>query len=389
MRTAEEGPFAAGDEVMGKAGLTLTRVTKHFGGELAVDDVSFEAPSGGFCVLLGPSGCGKSTVLRLVAGLERPDAGEIALDGRRLDDLAPRDRDVAMVFQSYALYPHLSVRENIAFGLRVRRVPRPEIAARVAEVARLLGIDRLLERKPAALSGGERQRVAMGRAIARKPALFLFDEPLSNLDANLRVEMRAELAALHRRLGVTTLYVTHDQAEAMTMAERLVVLRDGRVLQAGAPAEVYARPADAFVARFVGNPGMNLFQGRLAADGGAFEHRAFRAPLVPPVADLAGREVIAGLRPEDLAPASGERASEERGSGEREAAIPVRARGVEHLGATRFLHAAVEGEGAPVISAWRGPDPAPGAPLRLAFDPARLALFDAAGRARARPGRSV
>jgi ABC-type sugar transport system ATPase subunit len=239
--------------------LALRELTKSFDGRAPVlERVSLEALDGEFLVLLGPSGCGKTTVLRCIAGLEQPTAGDILIHGVRVNDLPPRDRDVAMVFQNYALYPHLTVRENIAFPLRMRGAPKAEVAREVEAAAAVLGLGALLERRPGQLSGGERQRAALGRAIVRRPRVFLFDEPLSNLDAKLRAEMRAELIALHRRLGATMVYVTHDQVEAMTMGQRIAVLRAGRLQQVGTPREVYARPANTFVAAFIGAPGMNL-----------------------------------------------------------------------------------------------------------------------------------
>ena len=243
--------------------VALRHLTKSFGAQApALDDLTLEVERGEFLVLLGPSGCGKTTVLRCIAGLEEPTAGDIEIAGLRVNDLPPRDRDVAMVFQNYALYPHMSVRENIGFPLRMRRMPKPEIARRVGAAAEALGLLALLDRRPGQLSGGERQRAALGRAIVRQPAVFLFDEPLSNLDAKLRSEMRAELIGLHRRLDATMLYVTHDQVEAMTMGRRIAVLRAGRLQQVGSPTEIYARPANSFVAAFIGTPGMNLLEGR-------------------------------------------------------------------------------------------------------------------------------
>ena len=241
------------------ATIEIDHVTKVFGSDVvAVDDVTLTIQDGEFLVLVGPSGCGKSTLLRMLAGLEEVTAGTIRIDGVDVTDLAPRHRDIAMVFQNYALYPHMSVRENLGYGLKVRRAPKAESRQRVAEVAELLGLEELLDRRPAQLSGGQRQRVAMGRAIVRQPRAFLMDEPLSNLDAKLRVGMRASLAQLHARLGVTTVYVTHDQTEAMTLGERVAVLRDGAVVQVDRPQELYAHPRDVFVAAFIGAPSMNL-----------------------------------------------------------------------------------------------------------------------------------
>jgi multiple sugar transport system ATP-binding protein len=281
------------------AEIELRNVTKTFPGDVvAIDDVSLRIPDGEFIALVGPSGCGKSTLLRSIAGLEEVTSGEIAIGGRDVTDLAPRHRDIAMVFQSYALYPHMSVRQNLGYGLKVRRTPKAEIRKRVDEIADLLGLADLLERKPAQLSGGQRQRVAMGRAIAREPQAFLMDEPLSNLDAKLRVGMRASLAQLHQRLGVTTVYVTHDQVEAMTLGQRVAVMKDGRILQVDAPQTLYERPRDLFVAGFIGSPAMNLVDA--AVDGGEVVFGQFRIPLDlsrRPAAPSSGR-VIVGIRPE-------------------------------------------------------------------------------------------
>jgi len=240
------------------AGVSLRNVLKSYGELQVIHGVSMEIADGEFIVILGPSGCGKSTLLRMVAGLEVISGGQIAIGGRVVNELEPKDRDIAMVFQNYALYPHMSVYENMAYGLRIRGLPKSEIDARVQKAAGILELGQYLERKPRALSGGQRQRVAMGRAIVREPQVFLFDEPLSNLDAKLRVQMRGELQALHRRLGTTSLFVTHDQVEAMTLAQRMIVMNAGRAEQIGAPLEVYARPATTFVASFIGSPPMNL-----------------------------------------------------------------------------------------------------------------------------------
>ena len=248
------------------AAIRLDQVRKTFGAVTAVDDVSLEIADGEFLVLVGPSGCGKSTLLRMIAGLEDVTGGEIWIGDRDVTDLAPRSRDIAMVFQTYALYPHMTVRQNMGYGLKARRTPKPEIARRVADVAELLGLNDLLERRPAQLSGGQRQRVAMGRAIVRQPQAFLLDEPLSNLDAKLRVGMRASLAQLHQRLGVTTVYVTHDQTEAMTLGQRVAVMRDGHILQCDRPQVLYRRPNNLFIAAFIGSPAMNLVAGTVDGD---------------------------------------------------------------------------------------------------------------------------
>ena len=281
------------------AEIVLDRLAKTYaGGVVAVDDVSLEIADGEFLVLVGPSGCGKTTLLRMIAGLEEVSGGEIAIDGADVTDLAPRRRDIAMVFQSYALYPHMSVRQNLAYGLKVRRTPKAEVDRRVGEVAKLLGLSELLDRRPGQLSGGQRQRVAMGRAIAREPKAFLMDEPLSNLDAKLRVGMRASLQQLHSRLGVTTVYVTHDQIEAMTLGQRVAVMRDGRILQADEPQKLYAEPRDLFVAAFIGSPAMNLVEATI--DGDDVLLGQFRIPLASgrrPLRDTGGR-VVLGIRPE-------------------------------------------------------------------------------------------
>jgi multiple sugar transport system ATP-binding protein len=291
------------------ATLTLENITKRYGSgsadTAAVDDVGFEVTDGELLVLVGPSGCGKSTLLKLIAGLDDVTAGEICIDGHRVNELGPRERDIAMVFQSYALYPHLTVRKNIAYPLRVARVERREAARRVDETAELLQLTDLLDRRPAELSGGQRQRVAMGRAIVRRPRVFLMDEPLSNLDARLRVQMRAEIANLQRELGITTVYVTHDQVEAMTMGSRVAVLLDGRLQQLATPRHLYDHPADRFVAGFIGSPPMNLLEATVVAtddglgvevDGQRLTLAADRSPVVP----SPGEEVTLGLRSEDL-----------------------------------------------------------------------------------------
>jgi multiple sugar transport system ATP-binding protein len=279
------------------AEIELTNVSKIFSGDvLAIDHVSLRIEHGEFIALVGPSGCGKSTLLRSIAGLEEVTAGEIAIGGRDVTDLAPRHRDIAMVFQSYALYPHMSVRQNLGYGLKVRRTPKQEIRRRVDEIAELLGLTELLERKPAQLSGGQRQRVAMGRAIARQPQAFLMDEPLSNLDAKLRVGMRAALARLHQQLGVTTVYVTHDQVEAMTLGQRVAVMKDGRILQVDTPQVLYEQPLDLFVAGFIGSPAMNLVEATVSGSEVVFGQ--LRAPLDPVRRPRGDGPVILGIRPE-------------------------------------------------------------------------------------------
>ncbi|MEC9323260.1 MAG: sn-glycerol-3-phosphate ABC transporter ATP-binding protein UgpC [Actinomycetota bacterium] len=278
------------------ATVRFSGVTKTYGTLPVVTDLDLELPDGSFTVLVGPSGCGKSTTLRMLAGLESVSSGTIDIGGRDVTALQPRDRDIAMVFQNYALYPHLSVAENIAFPLRATRTPRREALARAAEIGESLGLSALLGRKPKDLSGGQQQRVAIGRAIIREPSVFLFDEPLSNLDAKLRVETRTELLQIQRRLGITSVYVTHDQEEAMTLSDRMVVMRDGHIAQLGTPQEVYARPADTFVATFVGSPKMNLLEGTFS--GGVFTTGAG----VKLATDCAANHssVTLGVRPDDL-----------------------------------------------------------------------------------------
>jgi multiple sugar transport system ATP-binding protein len=280
------------------AGIELEHVTKAFaGGVVAVDDVSLTIADGEFMVLVGPSGCGKSTLLRMIAGLEEITEGTISIGDVDVTDLAPPERDIAMVFQNYALYPHMSVRENLGFGLSVRRTQKSEIVRRVRDVATLLGLQDLLDRKPAHLSGGQRQRVAMGRAIIREPKAFLMDEPLSNLDAKLRVGMRASLAQLHARLSVTSVYVTHDQTEAMTLGQRVAVMRDGRIVQLDVPQRLYQAPRDLFVAAFIGSPSMNLVEAKVDRDEIAFGQ--FRVPLDPGRRPAPGiDQVVLGVRPE-------------------------------------------------------------------------------------------
>ena len=275
------------------SGILLDRVTKEYaGGVTAVDDVTLEIESGEFLVLVGPSGCGKSTLLRMIAGLEEVTGGTICIGAADVTELPPRSRDIAMVFQTYALYPHMSVRDNLAYGLKVRKTGKTETARRVDVVAKLLGLDELLGRRPAALSGGQRQRVAMGRAIVREPKAFLMDEPLSNLDAKLRVSMRGQLAALHARLGTTTVYVTHDQVEAMTLCHRVAVMRDGPILQVDTPQALYARPVNLFVAAFIGSPAMNLVEADVA--DGTISFADWRLPTT--LRDA--RRTIVGIRPE-------------------------------------------------------------------------------------------
>jgi len=308
------------------AKIVLDGVTKTFGNEvIAVDDVSLEIGDGEFMVLVGPSGCGKSTILRILAGLEDVTAGEIYIGERQVTDLPPKERDIAMVFQNYALYPHMSVEQNIGFGLRLSKTPKTELRQRVHEVAKILGLEPLLHRKPAELSGGQRQRVAMGRAMVREPQGFLMDEPLSNLDAKLRVQMRAELARLHDRLNTTTVYVTHDQVEAMTLGQRVAVLRDGVLQQVDTPQNLYRHPANLFVAAFIGSPPMNLIEA--AVGPGALSFAGFELPIANGVdlSSFEGRTVILGIRPPDFEDA-------EVWQDERRPTIEVTAEVTEELG---------------------------------------------------------
>jgi multiple sugar transport system ATP-binding protein len=371
------------------AEIVLDNISKVFsGGVVAVDDVSLTIDSGEFLVLVGPSGCGKSTLLRMIAGLEEVTAGTISIGDRDVTELPPRSRDIAMVFQSYALYPHMTVRQNLGYGLKVRKTPKHEIAERVARAAQLLGLDELLDRKPAALSGGQRQRVAMGRAIVREPKAFLMDEPLSNLDAKLRVSMRAQLSALHGRLATTTIYVTHDQIEAMTLGQRVAVMRDGRIQQVDTPQELYARPVNLFVAAFIGSPAMNLVEAEIG--GSELHFGGYAIPLASAGVSPAGR-VVAGIRPEAFEDGAFADPSLPR--------IDVSVEVVEELGAdTHVLFSvaaprvevsevraaageedealmAVEGS---LFTARVGPATSakPGAPLRLAVDPSRFHYFD-------------
>ncbi len=282
------------------ASVTFRNVVKSYGDVVVVPKMDLSIPDGKFTVLVGPSGCGKSTTLRMIAGLEEVTSGDLLIGEHRVNDVLPRDRDIAMVFQSYALYPHMTVRENMAFGLKLRGMPAKEIAVRVDEASKMLGLDPLLERRPKALSGGQRQRVAMGRAIVRRPQVFLFDEPLSNLDAKLRGEMRREIARLHQRLATTIVYVTHDQVEAMTLADRIVVMEKGFIRQIGQPLELYHRPDNKFVAGFIGSPTMNFFDLDVKGEGaGAMLAGAGLTLPVPERFDLAGQpRVCMGIRPE-------------------------------------------------------------------------------------------
>ena len=321
------------------AEVILKNVCKIYeGGVKAVNSVSIDIHDKEFMVLVGPSGCGKSTTLRMIAGLEEISDGEIRIGERVVNDVPPKDRDIAMVFQNYALYPHMTVYENLAFGLKLRKFSKEEIEKRVKEAADILGIGDYLQRKPKALSGGQRQRVAVGRAIVRKPAVFLFDEPLSNLDAKMRVQMRAEINKLHTRLGTTMIYVTHDQIEAMTMGDRICVMKDGVIQQIDTPLNIYDKPANTFVAGFIGTPPMNIFKGTLASENDALVFKAGSAISIPLPADwkasvesYVGKDILFGIRPEDI---GSERAETDANAPSISAKVEVR----EPMGAETYLH---------------------------------------------------
>jgi len=360
------------------ADINLINVSKVYLPDVrAVDEVTLSIKDGEFMILLGPSGCGKSTTLRMIAGLETISSGDLYLGEKRINDVDPRDRDLAIVFQNYALYPHMTVRANLSFGLRLRRRPRAEIDKRVKEVAALLGIEDLLARKPAALSGGQRQRVALGRALVRDPVAFLFDEPLSNLDAKLRAGMRTELIKLHRQLGRTIIHVTHDQVEAMTMGQRICIMKDGRIVQVGAPLEVYRNPANTFVAGFLASPPMNLLPSRLTADGASASglsavHGGLRVPVPSAYGPAYGghkdREVVLGVRPEDMYE------QEVVGS----VAVDVAVVAVEALGPETVLVARIPDGNEVAARLGRTFTTRVGSNQRLFIDPWQMHLFDIA-----------
>jgi len=363
--------------------VAVDKLCKRYPGSAApaVQDVSFTVADREFLVLLGPSGCGKSTVLRMIAGLEPITSGTVSIDGSVVNEVPAKSRDIAMVFQSYALYPHMSVHDNLAFGLRRRDVDKTEVARRVRAAAAKLGLAELLQRKPHALSGGQRQRVALGRAIVRDPRVFLFDEPLSNLDASLRVTTRNELIRQQREIGTTSIYVTHDQVEAMTMGDRVCIMNQGRVVQIGRPLEVYRSPADMFVARFLGNPPMNLLKGRLESENGRLIVRLpagavglaerNEASLAPSLGDCVGREVMVGVRPEDLY------ASLPAADSGRFASLPARVIAVEPLGAETLVVMTLQGSDEELMArlgrdnVWRAGDA-----VEIAVDSAAIHIFD-------------
>jgi sn-glycerol 3-phosphate transport system ATP-binding protein len=351
------------------AKVDFRNVRKSYGSVEVIHGIDLRVADGEFIVIVGPSGCGKSTLLRMVAGLEAITSGEIAIGDRVVNALEPKDRDIAMVFQNYALYPHMSVFDNMAYGLRIRGLAKTDIAERVGRAAGILELEPLLARTPRQLSGGQRQRVAMGRAIVREPAVFLFDEPLSNLDAKLRVQMRFEIQKLHRRLATTSLYVTHDQVEAMTLAQRMIVMNAGRAEQIGSPMEVYENPQTLFVAGFIGSPSMNFLPGQANGDGrivlaNGGEARTSRAALE------SGRSVTVGIRPEHLTACD-----------ERDAVVSGPVEMVEQLGADALVHVA-HGKNTVIARVSHGTSPDVGSTFCVTADPARVFAFDAASGAR-------
>jgi multiple sugar transport system ATP-binding protein len=352
------------------ADVLFEKVNKSFGATHVVKDLTLAVEDKEYLVLVGPSGCGKSTTLRMLAGLEDVTGGAISIAGKVINDVAPKDRNIAMVFQNYALYPHMTVFDNMAFGLKLRKMPKAEIESRVREAAVILGIDQLLKRKPRELSGGQRQRVAVGRAIVRQPAVFLFDEPLSNLDAKFRVQMRAELSRLHQRLQTTIVYVTHDQVEAMTMGTRIAIMNEGRLMQVGAPMDVYNRPRNRFVASFIGSPAMNFFDG--AVDGGSFRCEAFTLEMPKDKSSVAtaGRKLTLGIRPEDIHDA----AFPPAGVPTMRLAAGVEV--VEPLGAQTIVNLAAAGK---LFTATVDPrtSASPGKKMDVLFNCGKIHLFDA------------
>jgi multiple sugar transport system ATP-binding protein len=352
------------------ATVTYDHVSKRFGDVTAVNDLNLAVRDSEFLVLVGPSGCGKTTALRMLAGLEEQTSGDILIGERVVNDVPPKDRDIAMVFQNYALYPHMSVYDNIAFGLKLRGMPKQEIDRRVNEVGQMLGIGQLLKRKPKELSGGQRQRVAVGRAIAREPAVFLMDEPLSNLDAKLRIQTRAMLQKLHQRIRRTTIYVTHDQVEAMTMGDRIAVMNDGLLQQLDTPENLHERPANLFVAGFIGSPAMNFFPAKVTGSSGDVVADAgfFKAPLTGKAAEAIGRDVILGVRPEDIDDLAHER---------QDGHLPVEARVdvVEFLGNELQLLLAADTQTF-VARVSTQTQTRPGNTLRVGFNLKKLHVFD-------------
>ncbi|WP_053937408.1 ABC transporter ATP-binding protein [Amantichitinum ursilacus] len=354
--------------------LAIKNVTKSFGDTHILKGIDIEIDDGQFLILVGPSGCGKSTLMNIIAGLEGPTTGEVHIGGRVVNNISPKDRDIAMVFQSYALYPTMNVRQNIAFGLETRKVPKKEQDEVIQRVAKMLQMDHLLDRKPGQLSGGQRQRVAMGRALARDPILFLFDEPLSNLDAKLRVEMRTEIKQLHQRLKTTMVYVTHDQIEAMTLGDRIAVMKDGIIQQFGSPQEIYERPSNLFVASFIGSPSMNFIDCHLAEQNGQIgvslqtdsDARFLPLPNGQRLAGRVGQEVILGVRPEQLDVAH---------SDDNVAAISIKVNLTEPTGPDTMIFTKINGK--EVVARVHPRDAkGPGETMRLALDMSKVVLFD-------------
>jgi multiple sugar transport system ATP-binding protein len=355
------------------AEVRFEHVWKRFEKVSVIEDMNLDIKDQEFMVLVGPSGCGKSTALRMIAGLEEISDGKIDIGDRIVNDLPPKDRDIAMVFQNYALYPHMTVRENLAFGLKIRKLPQPEIDRLVKEAAEILEISHLLDRKPKQLSGGQRQRVAVGRAIVRKPSVFLFDEPLSNLDAKLRVQMRAEIKKLQQRLKTTTVYVTHDQTEAMTMGSRIAVMKDGKIQQVGTPLEIYDHPTNLFVANFIGTPPMNFFSAAIRDGGARLEASKFSLPVPPAIrpvtAAMDGKTVTVGIRPEHILDPS----IPTRGAAVK---LPAVVEVIEPLGDEVIVHARV-GDDLLVYKLEPQLTPEVGQKLEIAVELDRLHLFDA------------
>jgi multiple sugar transport system ATP-binding protein len=359
------------------AQVVYQNMTKAWGDVIGVNSLNLEIPDKEFLVLVGPSGCGKSTALRCLAGLEEITSGEIMIGDRVVNDIPPKDRDIAMVFQSYALYPHMTVYDNMAFGLKLRKTPKSEIDTRVQEAAKILGITQLLDRKPKQMSGGQRQRVALGRAIVRNPAVFLLDEPLSNLDAKLRVQTRAEISKLHQRLGTTFIYVTHDQVEAMTMADRIAVMRDGVLQQVDSPSNLYGHPGNVFVAGFIGSPSMNFFTGSITgtldemyADSGSLRLRIPQKEVEQIGQENIGREVIFGVRPEDI------HHPQYKPAGTIESLVEATVDVTELMGNEIFVYLQ-SGEHSFIARVDPRADVRPGETVKMAFNVAKIHIFDA------------
>ncbi len=356
------------------ASIEISNAVKSYGAVDVLHGIDLDIQDGEFIVLVGPSGCGKSTLLRMIAGLEDITSGAISIGGTVVNELQPKDRDIAMVFQSYALYPHMSVAENMSYALTLRKTAKEKIADAITNVAEILGLTALLERRPRALSGGQRQRVAMGRAIVRKPQAFLFDEPLSNLDARLREQMRTEIRKLHRRLGATSVYVTHDQIEAMTMADRIVAMHDGIIQQVGSPVEIYDRPANIFVASFIGSPAMNFLKGayEIAQNGTAgirLTDGSF-VPVLPARGATANQTVTLGARPEHIAITA-----DENGENGKNGGIPARVELIEPMGLSTLVHVSLAGNPVKIFTLDR-PDFAVDSFIHIAFDMEKIHVFD-------------